>query len=260
MQDSQTASIAQHSPLAHTNEFTGSQSTSGTATTVNSPTVEAVTRHELQVPKTIVKPRVTFKSSQKKFPSTAPRPVQSRPTVFPGSAIRGRLPIPSGDEHPGRFEREFVEIDELGHGEFGRVIKARYKKDSSVVFAVKKCKPFEGVKHRYATSICTSSAPLLICRSPSQRLREEVDTLKHLSDVARASGFGNHPNVMGYLDSWEEDETLYISTELCELGNFSHFLWEYGRAFPRLDESRVWKIFAELSSVRDVRCFDRLPC
>lgn len=90
----------------------------------------------------------------------------------------------------------------------------------------------------------------------SQRLREEVDTLKHLSDVARTSGLGNHhPNVMGYLDSWEEDETLYISTELCELGNFSHFLWQYGRAFPRLDEARVWKIFAELSSVRDAGCF-----
>lgn len=111
--------------------------------------MEAVTRHELQVPRTIVKPRVSFKPSpKKKFPSTAPRPVQSRAIVFPGSAIRGRLPIPSSDEHPGRFEREFVEIDELGHGEFGRVIKARYK-DSNVVFAVKKCKRFEGVKHRY---------------------------------------------------------------------------------------------------------------
>ncbi len=50
------------------------------------------------------------------------------------------------------------------------------------------------------------------------------------------------------MDSWEEDETLYIQTELCELGNFAHFLWEYGRAFPRLDEARVWKIIAELAS------------
>lgn len=60
----------------------------------------------------------------------------------------------------------------------------------------------------------------------------------------------SHPNVLGYIDSWEEDEALYIQTELCSLGNFSHFLWEYGRTFPSLDETRVWKIFAELSAVR----------
>ena len=42
---------------------------------------------------------------------------------------------------------------------------------------------------------------------------------------------------------------MYIQTELCELGNFSHFLWEYGRAFARLDEARVWKIVADISSV-----------
>ena len=80
-----------------------------------------------------------------------------------------------------------------------------------------------------------------------------MDILKHLSDAAHASGLGGgHPNVLGYIDSWEEDETLFIQTELCALGNFSHFLWEYGRNYPKLDEARVWKIFAELSSVSTV--------
>ena len=63
--------------------------------------------------------------------------------------MRGRLSIPNSEERPGRFEREFVEIDELGQGEFGRVMKARYKEVSNAVFAVKKCKRFEGVKHRW---------------------------------------------------------------------------------------------------------------
>lgn len=54
--------------------------------------------------------------------------------------------------------------------------------------------------------------------------------------------------MLGYVDSWEEDETLFIQTELCDLGNFGHFLWEYGRVFPRLDEARVWKVMAELSA------------
>ncbi len=91
---------------------------------------------------------------------------------------------------------------------------------------------------------------LLIRLTLRLRLREEVDILKHLSQVASASGLGiSHPNVLGYRDSWEEDETLFIQTELCALGNLSNFLWKYGRAYPKLNESRVWKIIAELSSV-----------
>ena len=67
----------------------------------------------------------------------------------------------SGDEHPGRFERDFNILDEdLGSGEFGRVLKVRQKTDNDDdpgsmvaeddnVYAIKKSKPIEGVKHRY---------------------------------------------------------------------------------------------------------------
>lgn len=75
------------------------------------------------------------------------------------------------------------------------------------------------------------------------RLREEADILAHLG--AR----GGHPNVLAYIDSWEEDEALFIHTEICALGNFAHFLSAYGRSYPRLDEGRVWRILAELSAV-----------
>jgi mitosis inhibitor protein kinase SWE1 len=76
------------------------------------------------------------------------------------------------------------------------------------------------------------------------RLREEVEILQHLTCG------GVQPNVLTFVDSWEEDDVLYIQTELCELGNFAHFLWEYGRVFPRLDEARIWKIIVDLSNVR----------
>ena len=87
---------------------------------------------------------------------------------------------------------------------------------------------------------------------PRLRLREEVEILQHLSNAyATVNGPGmRHPNVLAYIDSWEQDDALYIQTELCEFGNFAHFLWEYGRAFPLLDEARVWKIIADLSNVR----------
>lgn len=80
----------------------------------------------------------------------------------------------------------------------------------------------------------------------SQRLREEVDVLQHLALTGGPTG---HPNVLKYIDSWEQDDMLYIHTELCELGNFGTFLSEYGAHFEALDEARVWKICAELSNV-----------
>ncbi|KAI6045987.1 hypothetical protein EDC04DRAFT_2888163 [Pisolithus marmoratus] len=129
----------------------------------------------------------------------------------------------------GRFEWDFTELDEIGSGEFGKVMKVRAKNGpENQVWAVKKSKPFEGPRHRL-------------------RLREEVDILQHLSQAAATDPQG-YANVLAYIDSWEEDDTLFIQTELCELGNFARFLWEYGRAFQRLDEARVWKIFADLSN------------
>ena len=79
------------------------------------------------------------------------------------------------------------------------------------------------------------------------RLREEVDILKQLAEASE--GRSGHPNVLRYIDSWEQDGLLFIQTELCALGSFGRFLWDYGRKFPRLDEARVWKILAELTEV-----------
>lgn len=78
------------------------------------------------------------------------------------NAARSRLPRQSlvnlrrfsdvyTEEQPGRFERDFDEIEEFGSGEFGRVFKVRSKNknEDKGVYAVKKSKQFEGTKHRY---------------------------------------------------------------------------------------------------------------
>ncbi|KAJ7178336.1 hypothetical protein C8R43DRAFT_973022 [Mycena crocata] len=144
------------------------------------------------------------------------------PTSRPGTA---RRLSDQSVERAGYFERAFEEVDELGSGEFGKVIKVRSRTRGADAreYAVKKSKRFEGVRHRL-------------------RLREEVEILQHLTCG------GVQPNVLTFVDSWEEDDVLYIQTELCELGNFAHFLWEYGRVFPRLDEARIWKIIVDLSN------------
>ena len=85
--------------------------------------------------------------------------------------------------------------------------------------------------------------------SARQRLREEVDIHEHISQALAMAGQTAHPNIVAYIDSWEEEGTLYLRTEFCEGGNFAHFLREYGRHYPRLDEGRVWKVLAEISNV-----------
>ncbi|KAF9049878.1 hypothetical protein BJ165DRAFT_1454518 [Panaeolus papilionaceus] len=184
----------------------------------------------------------------------APAPRRRRRTSQQILAARHRLSdiYYAENEQPGRFEREFVQLEEIGSGEFGQVFMVRSKRPLSMngtddapqsdqVYAVKKSKRFEGAKHRL-------------------RLQEEIMVLRHLSQSALSastrssrvfsasiSKAGRHPNVLAYIDSWEEDEALFIQTELCEKGNLARFLWRYGQKFPRLDEARVWKIVVDLS-------------
>lgn len=63
----------------------------------------------------------------------------------------GALPrLPTEHERPNKFEVDFVTVDTLGIGEFGSALKVRYKQSNEHdVFAIKKSKRFEGVKHRY---------------------------------------------------------------------------------------------------------------
>lgn len=111
-----------------------SSSTSTTASTVNSPT------------------------SPRFYGSAASVKRRNGPSPF---KPRFSNVVASSDERPGKFERDFTVVDDdLGSGDFGTVLKVRRivdddeefismtSKDENV-FAVKKSKPMEGVKHRY---------------------------------------------------------------------------------------------------------------
>ncbi|KAJ1304308.1 hypothetical protein OPQ81_005468 [Rhizoctonia solani] len=118
----------------------------------------------------------------------------------------------------GRLEREYTTVQQIGKGTFGQVLKV--EKDGRL-FAVKRSKQFEGVRHR-------------------RRVLEEVDILRHLASPG-------HPNVLQFEDAWEQDNRSLILTEMCELGNLADFLMEWGEKYERLDEARVWKIASDLS-------------
>lgn len=55
--------------------------------------------------------------------------------------------------------------------------------------------------------------------------------------------------MLGYVDSWDEDDQLFIQTVLCPMGNLSTFLNEYGKHYDRLEEAYIWKIAADVSDV-----------
>lgn len=85
--------------------------------------------------------------THRQLPVTAtPKPPSHARRRSQASPIK---PTAEDDSASRRFERDFVEDDEVGSGEFGKVLKVRYKDGREGVFAVKKSKPFEGVRHRY---------------------------------------------------------------------------------------------------------------
>lgn len=150
-----------------------------------------------------------------------------------------------------KFETEFVCEEQLGTGSFGQAFRVAsvYKSTPSgkaKLYAIKKSKPYEGAKHRL-------------------RLLEEFDILRHLSsgNTPRRSrsvslSWPSAPmeapnvNVLHFVHAWEQDSMLCIQTELCELGNLSDFLFEFGSKYNRLDEPRIWKVLSEIGNVSSI--------
>ncbi|OLN85896.1 Mitosis inhibitor protein kinase wee1 [Colletotrichum chlorophyti] len=134
----------------------------------------------------------------------------------------------------------FDKVEMVGKGEFSfvyRVVKNGYSRASFLsvfsgtptknprespepdrVFAVKKARrPFTGPKDRLA------------------KLRE-VHALQALTHA---------DHVVHYVDSWEQNQYLYIQTEYCDEGTLDKFLSNVGRK-GRLDDFRIWKVIHDI--------------
>jgi mitosis inhibitor protein kinase SWE1 len=84
------------------------------------------------------------------FPTTMSS-TSSSPLSPPRAPALARMRMSSmcdAEARPGRFEREFVEVDEIGSGEFGSVYRVRRKAGGSGEWAVKKSARFEGSRQR----------------------------------------------------------------------------------------------------------------
>ncbi|KAH8924877.1 kinase-like protein [Atractiella rhizophila] len=119
-----------------------------------------------------------------------------------------------------KFETDFIVRRSLGRGEFSEAFEV-VRRDSGVLCAIKKIDR--------------------ILTGPRARLRllEEAALLQEAS-------LTSHPNILQFQDAWEQDNQLFIQTELCRCGTLDFFLEEYGQLYPHLDEIRVWKIATEV--------------
>lgn len=171
--------------------------------------------------------------------SSAPAP-PATPTA--STDKRASLAIPEAD--PCLKER-FAKTELIGTGEFSLVYKVTQPPEISPgrslfsatpvrssprtpapekVWAVKK------TKHPYAS------------RNDRREKTSEVDILKAL---------GQSDHLVLFVDSWEDQNYLYIQTEFCEEGSLDKFLEQVGLK-GRLDDFRIWKILLELSLVCQV--------
>ncbi|BGP25181.1 Fungal Wee1 protein [Rhodotorula toruloides] len=126
---------------------------------------------------------------------------------------------------PSRFEANYSLLRNLGNGAFSDAWEVADHTRDGQVYAVKRTKnPFLGPKDRL-------------------RRLEEVDILRLFSTDKDAS-----PHLISLVDAWEQSGHLFIQTELCPAGNLANWLEVYGSEHEQLDESRVWKVLAELSA------------
>lgn len=142
----------------------------------------------------------------------------------PSSALQ-RLPVsslqhsrPAANDRLGRFDKEFMEIDLIGSGEFGKVLKVRSKNGpaSDNLWAVKRSKPFEGPRHRYESAFlslmsarfiltlvdCVCAKRSTSCNT-SAGLRPQVDIILMSSHISIAGKRTKYCSFVLSSASWE---------------------------------------------------------
>ncbi|KAG0725128.1 Wee1-like protein kinase [Chionoecetes opilio] len=92
-----------------------------------------------------------------------------------------------------RYHHEFLEIEQIGQGEFGGVYKCRHRLDGCVYAIKKSLRPVAG--------------------SINERIA--------LNEVYAHAVLGKHPHVVRYYSAWAEDDHMIIQNEYCNGGSLA---------------------------------------
>ncbi|XP_069783216.1 membrane-associated tyrosine- and threonine-specific cdc2-inhibitory kinase isoform X2 [Narcine bancroftii] len=112
------------------------------------------------------------------------------------------------------FEQCFEVVSWLGRGSFGEVFKVRWQRDGKLYAVKRSVQPFRG----------------------------EADRWRRLAEARRHEELGPHPNLVGFVQAWEEGGRLYIQAELCARSLQEEVA---ARGSP-LPEAQVWHCLSDL--------------
>ncbi|KAI0134271.1 hypothetical protein BJ170DRAFT_591251 [Xylariales sp. AK1849] len=135
----------------------------------------------------------------------------------------------------------FGKVDYIGQGEFSQVYRVVEVDQSATI------QPpsfFSTPTHRTPPS--PSPGKIFAVKKLRLPIKGTNDRALRLREVTALEAVRGFDHVLHLIDTWEDNDNLYIQTDYCEEGSLDLFLAGVGMK-GRLDDFRIWKIMLELS-------------
>ncbi|TGZ83709.1 kinase-like protein [Ascodesmis nigricans] len=152
----------------------------------------------------------------------------------------------------GKFVSNFHTIKHIGSGEFSDVYQVVEKRGMSAVFD----SPLSSQQSLTpASSFVAFSSPqaphditpkLYAIKKSKSTFLGPFNKERQMEEARILQALKGRSHVVEYIDSWVENDRLFIQTEFCDNGSLDSFLDRQGNK-GRLDEFRVWKIALEVT-------------
>lgn len=126
-----------------------------------------------------------------------------------------------------RYHHEFLELEQIGQGEFGGVYKCRHRLDGCIYAIKKSLKPVAG--------------------SVNERIA--------LNEVYAHAVLGKHPHIVRYYSAWAENDHMIIQNEYCNGGSLADMI-EKARTGRKISEHILKQVLLHVA--KGLKCIHTL--